>query len=137
MWRIKSLIYSITNLFYYLPIIWKDRQWDYYYIEQLLLYKYKRHYKANMKSLAFENSDIYMKALKICITILERRRDDWYSKTFHYLILDTYDIMDSESEFTVNEEIYDLKSNNAESVYNRDWKIYCNIVNKYQDHWWD
>ena len=55
-----------------------------------------------------ENTEKYMKALNICITILERRQSDWYMEIPHDLV-----------------------------VEGRDWKVYCSIIEKYHENWWD
>jgi len=39
MWRIRRFIRRTRNLFRWLPIIWKDEQWDYHFIFEILKYK--------------------------------------------------------------------------------------------------
>jgi hypothetical protein len=39
MYKIKQLIGRIRNLIRWAPIIWKDRDWDYYFIYEILKHK--------------------------------------------------------------------------------------------------
>ena len=35
----KSLRQNISNLIYYFPLVWKDRWYDFYYLEEFIVYK--------------------------------------------------------------------------------------------------
>ena len=39
MWRFRRIVRRTKNVLRWLPIIWKDEQWDYYYIFEVLKYK--------------------------------------------------------------------------------------------------
>jgi len=39
MWKIKSKIRQIRNVIRWIPIIWRDRDWDYYFIYEILKQK--------------------------------------------------------------------------------------------------
>lgn len=39
MWRLRQIIRRTKNVFRWLPIIWRDEQWDYYYIFEVLKHK--------------------------------------------------------------------------------------------------
>jgi hypothetical protein len=39
MYKIKEFIRKIKNLIRWTPILWKDRDWDYYFIYEILKYK--------------------------------------------------------------------------------------------------
>ena len=38
-WRIRRVIRRTKNLFRWLPVIWKDEQWDHHFIFEILKYK--------------------------------------------------------------------------------------------------
>ena len=38
-WRIRRVIRRTKNLFRWLPVIWRDEQWDYHFIFEILKYK--------------------------------------------------------------------------------------------------
>ena len=39
MYKVKQLLGRIRNLIRWTPIIWKDRDWDYYFIYEILKHK--------------------------------------------------------------------------------------------------
>ena len=39
MWRIKNKIRQVRKLIRWVPIIWKDRDWDYYFVYEILKQK--------------------------------------------------------------------------------------------------
>jgi len=63
----RKFLIGIKNLIFWLPIIWKDRNWDYYYILKMLKHK--------LKLMDKEQSCRYT---KICQTLIDRIQDDYY-----------------------------------------------------------
>ncbi len=123
-WRLKWIFHNtykgICNLISYFKVVWEDRNWDFAYTEHLLIVKYKRLYKclASDDYLVAVDQDTYLQALDICIKILERRRDDFYTWM--------WDVENSTKEERL--KLY--------AIEERDWNIYCDIVKKYGRRWW-
>jgi len=117
-----NIKYGIINLFLYFKIIWNDRQWDYIYLEELTLFKYKLMYKrmCSKDSIVDWSCKAQLnnrKALRICISILERRsNDNFYTKIWDYS----------------NESLH-----LTTQIEERDWNIYCKLINQHQQSWWD
>lgn len=121
-----NIKYGIINLFLYFKIIWNDRQWDHAYLEELTLFKYKLMYKRMCSKNSIVDWSVYKqaknkKALKICIDILERRKSDLYID-IHYNALNL-------GRTITFEQIIDLEQ--------RDWNIYCKLIQQHQQSWWD
>lgn len=135
-WYIKPIKYwpsdikrGIKNLIYYFPVIWKQRDFDHGYIEELILYKFRRQYAhyTSPECVEYVGMEKDIQALKICIDILERRNIDWYTSQW-------YDNPKRESPDD------DIRKNHLLLTYSletRDWKIFCNIMEKYFPRWWD
>lgn len=103
----KNIKIGITNLIEWLPIIWKNRGWDYLYTEQLLLKQLKYQWKTfkskdNYVDWESENSFMCLKALRIAILLLERR--------------------ECNKNYLTDDE---------------DWIRFCNIFKKYHQTWWN
>jgi hypothetical protein len=139
---------GLRNLIYYFRVVWNDRDWDHLYIEYILLAKYRKHHARMVAEDRFENQELYNKAMLICINILQRRRDDWYTEMWHdregqYM---DFDFIDSHMP---GYKKLDIKRNTEtgfpdrywaemrNSIEERDWRVYCRIVEKYHNHWWD
>ena len=114
-YQIDRIYNGILNVIEYFPIIYRDRDWDFAFYETLLLFKLKRMYACLEHSAA---DDLVwaesVKALRICITILERRKDDFY--------------IDLVYEESVEQVI---------RVEKRDLKLLYTLLHKYSEYWWD
>lgn len=119
--RLRELRRSLYNLLYYFKVIWDDRDWDYVYMEDLTLAKFRKAYKFRTTSewyMASVGDEKDNQALRICINILERRTGNWYVELW------------SKDSLKYNALVTD-------ALEERDWRNYCRIVEKWQRHWWD
>ena len=125
---LKAFRVGIENILMWFPVIWRDRQFDYAYLEYLLLYKMELMYDhftdpdKSMVDWEQENSGRALQALRICITILERRRDDFYTNC----------IWDSKDEELTDDVMVCLHK-----IERRDWKILHKLLEQYSEFWWD
>jgi hypothetical protein len=126
--NVRSFQIGIKNIIKWFPIIWKDRDYDHAYIECMLLHKLKMMYDRFIDpNETYVNWDTdhgkkALKALKICITILERRRSEFY-------ILNLWD----EKNVDLTEELMAKLL----SVERRDWKLFHKLMEQYMEWWWD
>ena len=123
--KIRYFKNSIKNLIKWFPIIWNDRDWDSVYIEEMLLFKLNNMYKrfSNPDATYVDWNSKYakpaLKALKICVIILERRQDNYYTDYWWNRGQEDRDLMISSQ------------------LEQRDWKLFCRLMEKYSDYWWD
>jgi hypothetical protein len=123
---IRSWIRGIKNLWRWLPIVWQDRDYDFYYIQKALHFKLKNTYyfftsKDSVTNWDFEDQKKSLKALRICITILDRQLNDFY-----ILELVPEDGFDSADE-----------AKKVIAVEQRDERILGALLGKYLTWWWD
>lgn len=122
---IRDFRIGIKNLIKWFPVIWKDKDWDHEYFEDIILFKLQNMYNRFISDEcpvnweASEESIKALKALRIAITILQRKTSGFYINTW-------YDLP------ATDKAIFDL-----ESWEERDWKIFCSILEKYEAWWWD
>ena len=125
---LRSFKEGIENLWMWFPIIWKDRQFDYAYLERMLLYKMELMYDRfsdpdeTMVDWEYGRSGCALQALRICITILERRQEDFY----------TTSLCDSNTRELTDELMVQIHL-----VERRDWKILHTLMEQYSEYWWD
>lgn len=110
---------GIANLRYYFNIIWNDKDWDYMYINILLLAKLEKvlvRYE-NIQYCEDQNKRI-VQPIKICIELLKRERDDFHSDIW-----------------------CNRRTNSALESYDkcskRDRELLFKIIAKYSPMWWD
>lgn len=84
---IKDPYYDIKNgiksLKYWLPIIWKDRSWDYYYTYIVMRHSIKRLHDTINKNRRHIGCERDIKRMKICLHLLDRIiNDDYHENVF-------------------------------------------------------
>lgn len=132
--KIVRFIESVKNLYRWFPIIWKDRQWDHSYMEEILEFKlnlmYKRFSNPNCTYVSWstKNTKRALKALKICLIIFERRQNNFYLD----LWVGERDIFKMEFD---NEACEQLKV--CDKIEERDWKLLYKLIGEYGLYWWD
>jgi hypothetical protein len=73
MHKIKEFFRAIKNLIDWFPVVWKDRQWDHYFIYVILRKKLQLMEKFfNSKNAVSMESEATAKDMKHCIEILDR-----------------------------------------------------------------
>ena len=88
-----KFIDSVSNLFKWLPVIWKDRNWDGNYIFEILKHKLilQREYlvsKNRHMSIPITNRDI-----TLCLNLIERIQEEYYE-------MEVYDYHETKLRFT-------------------------------------
>jgi len=72
----RNLKTGIKNIIYYIPIIYKDRQWDFYYMHSFEYKKLKRMRDYFMTSNIVVNSKRYAQEIDLAIRLLEIIMED-------------------------------------------------------------
>jgi hypothetical protein len=73
------LKYGVVNLIAWFPVIWRDRQWDEYFLYALMVKKLQRMEKLHRKHGMCVDAHIYAKQMRVCIFLLKRlMADDYY-----------------------------------------------------------
>ncbi len=149
--KLRELSRSLYNLWYYFRVVWKDRDWDFQYIESLQLAKFKKIYKFRTTSswfMPYEDADKGNQAIRLMISILERRQSGWYTDVWveHYGQFVSYSFIEVPDK-PGNKQMKthcDVKANSnygvggfSDKIEERDWKIYCQLLEKYQRRFWD
>lgn len=105
--------YGVSNLIKWFPIVWKDRNWDHYYIDAILHFKLRNAYKALVGSnVDWKMHKKDLQALRICISILDRRLNDW-----HY-------------------NVSNLPTKLIEPKMQTEFNLFIKLYAKYQETWW-
>lgn len=119
---------GLHNLWKWLPIIWKDRNFDHAYIEYILQFKLQNMYnrfsdpEQTCVNWETEHAAKALKALRICITILERRRSEFY-----------INLWDNDKDPELTDEIMIM----VDYTERRDWKLFHKLMERYMEYWWD
>jgi hypothetical protein len=151
--RIKHLFYNVKYFFIYGWNFREQRDWDYLFLYQMILFKLKRmkHYFDNYG--VAERSKVQDQALNLAITLCDRlvtRCDLAYAVHFSKRLDEKWgefvfkdnDMHFTRSRLTIGrEDEYnsDLRklSKLSDKIMERDRKLMFNIISKYSLYWWD
>ena len=154
----KDIKQGISNIIYYFKTVWKDRSYDFQYIEEMYLIKFKRllqfYEEYETYPVQHENWQKQQQAVQIMVNILERRKSNWYSdvafskyayKQKHYFepIEDKKDENGNNYYSWGTEGLTEEEQQKSREWYQRmgdcekrDWKIYCKLMEKYHETLW-
>ena len=97
MYKIKQFFRRLYNLYRWFPIIWKDQDWDDYYIFEILKFKLKNqseyigYHDRHMS--AKRDAEIMM----LCVRLIEKVQDEYYGKEYLDYQKSEMDFIPSES----------------------------------------
>jgi hypothetical protein len=75
MWPLYKVCRFIKRLFLYLPVIWKDEDWDYDYLYKLIKFKLERMCIELQNDTLHKDSNKRAMQIKICLAYLDRYRN--------------------------------------------------------------
>lgn len=74
-----DIIAGIKKLWYWLPIIWKDRDWDSHYIYEILKHKLKAQAKYISDRDRHTRAQQDAGRMRICVKLIEKCQDNYYT----------------------------------------------------------
>jgi hypothetical protein len=125
----KDLYRGIKNLIQWFPVIWKDRDWDSYYIFQILEHKLKLQAKGISKRDIHVDAQRDAEIMMTCVRLIEKVRDGYYESEWTDYHESKYwfeDIEDNPGYSTWESEI---KSENFDDYFKKYPLIYKRVLN--------
>ena len=108
----KTVWTGIKNLWKWFPIIWKDRDWDYYYIFQVLKFKLEK----QAKHLGGRDAELMM----TCVRLINKLQNEEYYEEYY------------DSRPMNNEMMY-----KCQAQHDKAKRLLFKIMNDRIDSWWD
>jgi hypothetical protein len=78
----KNLKQGIKNLWYWFPIIWKDRNWDDHYIFDVLKHKLKAQANYIGTNDRHTRAQLDAKRMRLCVKLIEKVQDESYAMEY-------------------------------------------------------
>jgi len=127
----RSVPYGLRNLIKWRKTIWNDRDYDYYYIYEILKKKLEFVAEHTEKHSMLENSEQHAKDIRECIRLIHALQHEEFETQAAEKCISTslYDNMSNEEFKQVFEEAQ-KKTDEAKS------KLFDTLKNKIE-HWWD
>lgn len=144
---------GVLNIIKYIPIIYKDRDWDQYFLFKLMQFKLIRMEDLFINHSHLANNERYAKQMRVCINLLSRISEDEY----HENVFKNHDKKWGDIEFSSGEEDFgitrpNVKTKEDEKQENKEYRILSDKLvklqqqdidmlflnmRKYIQNWWD
>lgn len=160
-WMIKRIrsaywdfIYGMKNLYRWLPVIWKQRGWDFGFMFPL----WEKQFEEMEKSFERANGFVVgnkkrLKRIRICKEICRRLKDDWWYHENQFMY---HDRKWGEIDFTMLDGVFDTVRPNVKTEKDKkeetkqflflckneerhkkeDMKLLLTYIEKYWQNWW-
>ncbi len=132
----------------YLPVIWRNEDWDYAWIYRLMAYKLERVEKCLANDKLHENAERYARQVRVCRILLERLEKDeycekeleeyyqrWGKAEFLNNALVKSKVVTEQDRLESAEEIRRIFTKEEERR-TRDLDTFWLVFKKYHRHWW-
>ena len=127
MWKIRMFFRKVKNMFRWFPIIWKDEDWDDYYIFEILKFKLKNQAKY------ISDRDFHTRAkrdaevMNLCVRLIDKVQTEYYNTEFQ-----DYEKLEFKSIPIEGTDRFELKinhiSDNLDDYFNKYPLIYKEVV---------
>lgn len=131
---LSNIYYGILNLYIYLPLIWKDRDWDWSYLAEMMEFKLRKMADHTDNHSYHLRSEIDAKQMKTCALLLNRVKREHY----HDYIKDDWCPPIGPWRHRYGSERFDMKEHKCYDDYmiKQDLDLCMKIVGKYIRNWW-
>lgn len=137
-----SFCHGVSNLIKWAPLVWKDRDYDYSFIEDLLRFKLRNmmHF-FNGPDTDMLNAYKYAEEIEEVLYLLDRLHDDNYIEEVSPGFFDKYFTDDFEkiiNEITEEERKFNISVyNQAEALEKEDRRRAYQLLSERIKSWWD
>ena len=108
----RDIAQGFKNLWRWLPIVWKDRDWDDHYIFEVLKFKIKNNSKYTEKKQRFVGWEKEIRYMKICEILIDRIQTEYYQT--EYQDYHDFDISTVPTENGLYEVVFDVKRDDTD-----------------------
>jgi hypothetical protein len=121
MWRLRQFKRRLINLIRWFPIIWKDEQWDHYYIYEILKYKLIIMSSTIREKGNHTLAEYDANRMMLAVRLIEKIQNEDY-------VL----------EFLVNDEDFTKENiEKGDAKHNKAKRILFKLLENYIERWWD
>lgn len=141
-----KLIYGIRNLFVWFKIVWKDRDWDDYFIYYLLRFKLNKMQKAFDKYSLHVSKERKVKQIKTVVALLDRLIENDYACVEYEKFNDVryggtkenriFNWTENQPFTDEQTRLLDIASDKEYYMRRQDREMLFDILKKHIEEWW-
>jgi hypothetical protein len=125
----KDLYRGIKNLIKWFVVIWKDRDWDSYYIFRIMEHKLKLQAKGIAKRDIHVNAKRDAEVMMTCVRLMEKIREGYYQSEYMDYHKSDYWFEDIEDQPGWSTWESEIKSENFDDYFKKYPLIYKRVLN--------
>ena len=128
MYEIKQFFKRIYNLYRWLPVIWKDQDWDQFYIYEILKFKLKNQAEYIGNKDRHVNAKRDAEKMMLCVRLIDKIQEDFYgTECFSYSKTEQFFIPSKEHPGSYEWDIKET-SNTYYDYFNKYRRIYKQVL---------
>ena len=164
-WRIREFFEGLRNILRWIPIIYKDKDWDQYYIFEVLKFKLKNQAEYINKRGIHLSAKRDAQIMMTCVRLIEKLQNEYYSSEYFeyyksyldFKKLENSDLFEITETVTsealdgyfkkyplVYKKVYDKNSSKGSIAFRigkvneaRAHRLLFKIIENNISHWWD
>jgi hypothetical protein len=129
MYKIKQFFKRIYNLYRWFPVIWKDQDWDDFYIFEILKFKLKN----QAEYIGYHDRHVSAKRdaeiMMLCVRLIKKIQDEYYGTEYYDYHESKLNFIDSESHPGMYEMDIEEISENFDEYFKKYSRIYKQVMN--------
>jgi predicted transport protein len=127
----RNFIIGIKNLYKWFSVIWKDRDWDDYFIYELLKHKLQNQANYTLKRKFYVGFERDAQLMKLCCKLINIIQDETYLMEYMDYRKETISFVDVKDKPGWKEMIVETKSENLNDYFNKYPLIYKKVIREY------
>ena len=135
--RIKRFIENLVRIFQYLPLIWRDRDWDEQFLLTLLEFKLRRMSNYFHKYGITVGNEEQAKQCKLAADLCKRMIDSEYWEHGIEWVQTGEEFLDGYFRRKPGFFFWESPMKYEDYMYEQDLYFLCRILKKYMRQWWD
>ena len=126
---LNNILYGLKNIIYWLPIIYRDRNWDSAFIFTILKFKLQNQAKYIGKQDRHTRAKRDAETMTTCVRLIEKIQDEYYYMEYMDYEDRIFDFISSPTEPEVYELHTETKSENYNAYHKKYPLIYKRVLN--------
>jgi hypothetical protein len=135
----KSLLISIKNLINWLPVIWIDRQYDHYFIYNILQFKLEKQAKYISKYSHHVDRNYDVMKINTCVRLIKKLKNDEYEMEFYDHLKKKYGISNVnfiKATPAIKKDCKEMMKTSIEK-HKKAKRILFKLLESNIENWWD
>ena len=120
--KIRELCRSIMHLIKWFPIIWKDRDWDHYYLLTIMQFKIDNTEKYISKANRHDDVPQISRNLKLCSSLIDKIKSGYYEVEYQ-------DYYKQEIDFIEDKLVFNVLEDNLDKYIDKNKLIVSKLLN--------